>query len=924
MAYTDMTRVFDIRGTLALNNGTTISLTASKINSYNISESNAESGIPLGTANAAIYSLAIDNRQKTLNQATLDGARVTMEIGIKSGNSFTYSPFGEWYVEDFSLPEQSVLATLTGSDALATAFEVLFEDDADDYPKTLSALYEDVCDLAGVTPRTTTIINGTQTISEKPDWPEGVTLRMAAGFIAACAGGFIRIARDGRAEIIPFGQTPTRSIGTSVYRSFAPQNGAAFSFNCLQVKYWGSEEIHRYAVTSGVEDTALNTIQIDGNPLLTEAMVQNVVTSLRGLSAIGATLEWGFDPIVTCGDKMTVTDKSSTQHTMLINSQDISFNGGLIATSICNLPSLSVNRAESYGTRAGLLDANGYINPARIKDLNGAIESSRIIQEALERLDQAEDDLAEGKDDITEINTRLDGESGEASIEAMRTEYSQLAGTVSSQSTQISQNTANIALKANQSTVDTLSQTVSDHTTELNVQAGQISAKVGMSEVNAAIDNINEFHTQSSISLTENKFEVNSPNIEFNAGGNQTLRLDGNGGVMDYLTVNKKLIAPNLDIKYSGPTAITVGQNQDFSTLQAAFDTLNDKIIYDDVTITVWSDITDNAVLKGLMGRGSLTINGRSHTLTGGLDVNRCDIKVVLSSMTILSGNAGVSLNNDNYVEVQGLIIDGYANDYAIALTGGTKAYMNGCALYNAIALVSLGMNCDLHAENVVGGNSAYFLQSQGGRWSWTGVRPDGLYDEIAATIHTPANISDLVIDTGSSSEPTPVSGDITTVQLTANLTGSNYGSTSWMNENEMRQGIYDTTQYAGCMWFPLSAITNKTIKDAQLTLTRISGTGGSSPVTVHLYSTPATGKSGNPKNSVYDHGEIGEAANGETVTFSGAGVVAAVQALASGSKKGLMIFAGDSTTGSRKYSANYSKFDGTDGKAPVLTVTYQ
>lgn len=928
MGYTDMTRVFDIRGTLALNNGTVIPLTAAQINSYSISESNAESGIPLGSANAAVYTLAIDNRQKTLTQGTLDGARVTIEIGIKSGNSFSYSPFGQWYVEDFSLPEQSVLATLSGSDALATAFEVQFVDDPTDYPKTLSDLYSDVCSLAGVTPRTTTMINGTQSIPEMPDWPENITLRTVAGYIAACAGGFVRIARDGLCEVVPFGQTPTRAIGTSVYRSFSPQNGAAFSFNCLQVKYWGSEEIHRYAINSSIEDTALNTIQLEGNPIITEAMVQNVVTSLTGLTAIGAALEWGFDPIVTCGDKMTVTDKSNTQHTMLINSQDIAFSGGLIATSVCNLPSLSVNRAESYGNRAGLLDSNGYINPARIKDLNGAIESSQIIQEALERLDQAEQDLADEKDDITEITTRLDGESGEASIEALRTEYNQLSGTVSNHTTLIDQNTDAIELKADQSTVDTLSQTVSNHTTELTVQAGQIAGKVGASEVEAAIDGIREFHTESSISLTENKFEVNSPNIEFNAGGNQTLRLDGNGAVLDYLTVNKKLIAPNLDIKYSGPTLITVGAgNYDYSSLQAAFDTLNDKIIYDDIEIRVMTSITENAVLQGLMGRGSVEVTGiygSNVKMTGGLDVTGCSVNITVRGLTIQCANDhGVTLHADSYVEVDAVIVEGYGNDYAVGLTGGTKAYIRAGALFNAISLIYLGMNCDLHVENEVGDNCAYFLQSQGGRWSWEGVRPDGLYDEISASIHVP-NPSDLTVDTGSSQDPGTASGDVKTVNCTTTLTGTFYSSSSWASESEMRQGIYDRTQYGGCMWFDTSAITNKTIKDASLTIKRISGTGGSSPIDVHLYSSPVTGKSGAPLDGATDHGVLGEAANGELVTLYGSGLVAAVQRLANGTAKALVLYAGDSSTGSKKYSANYGKFDGTAGIAPVLTVTYQ
>lgn len=927
MGYEDMTRVFDIRGTLALNNGTVIPLTAAKINSYNISESNAESGIPLGSANAAVYTLAIDNRQKTLTQGTLDGARVTMEIGIKSGNSFNYSPFGQWYIEDFSLPEQSVLATLNGSDALATAFEVPFVDDPTDYPKTLSDLYSDICSLASVTPRTTTIINGTQSIAEMPDWPENVTLRIVAGYIAACAGGFIRIARDGLCEIVPFGQTPTRTIGTSVYRSFSPQNGAAFSFNCLQVKYWGSEEIHRYAINSSIEDTALNTIQLEGNPIITEAMVQNVVTSLTGLTAIGAALEWGFDPIVTCGDKMTVTDKSNTQHTMLINSQDIAFTGGLIATSVCNLPSLSVNRAESYGNRAGLLDANGYINPARIKDLNGAIESSQIIQEALERLDQAEQDLADGNEDITEINTRLDGEAGEASIEALRTEYNQLSGTVSQHETAINANTDAIALKADSSTVDTLSGVVSNHTTALEVQAGEISGKVGMSEVNTAIGNIREFHTESSISLTENKFEVNSPNIEFNAGGNQTLRMDGDGAVMDYLTVNKKLIAPGLDIKYTGPTSITVGSGGNFSTLQAAFDTLSCRIVKDDVTISILNDLTEFATLSSVLGSGRIYIQGNSHTLSGQLKIVGCYAEIEIEGLNVIAGSqdGAVNLKGDGYVLLYLCVIDGGGN-VCIDIRNGTKANIIETQLFNAYELITLGSTSDLDAMSLSGGDvNATYLTSNGGRWTWNGTRPAGTYYEASASLHSPSNPDTMLsVDTGGTA-PTP-SGTIEVTNFTATNTGC-FGNSDWNNGVEPREGMFGDVNYKGCIWFDLSALAYRRVQNARLTLTRISGVGGSSPVTVYLWTTPSTGASGGtPVTGATYLAELGTIGNGERISFDipVAAVTALFNSQTGDRTGGLMLYSENEESRARGYSANYSKYGSSGADAPVLTVTYQ
>ena len=124
-------------------------------------------------------------------------------------------------------------------------------------------------------------------------------------------------------------------------------------------------------------------------------------------------------------------------------------------------------------------------------------------------------------------------------------------------------------------------------------------------------------------------------------------------------------------------------------------------------------------------------------------------------------------------------------------------------------------------------------------------------------------------------------------------------------------------------MWFNAGALAGKTIKSATLTLTCRSGRGRSSSVTVTLWTTTLTGKSGKPTDSMVSLGEIGKIQNGETATFNIP--TSAISVIAAGG--GLVTYTGETANAANKdYSPNYAHFYGvdTDGPAPVLTVTYQ
>ena len=171
------------------------------------------------------------------------------------------------------------------------------------------------------------------------------------------------------------------------------------------------------------------------------------------------------------------------------------------------------------------------------------------------------------------------------------------------------------------------------------------------------------------------------------------------------------------------------------------------------------------------------------------------------------------------------------------------------------------------------------------------------------------------------SAEPEPEKPTVQTVTLTPTLTRTYNGS--WRDGYWLWQGRYGTLGLnRGCMWFDTSAFAGKTILSASLSLKRLSGAGSGVAVAIKICGTTATGASGTPAvGAQYASVSIAQGAR------KSVDVTSAVQALANGSIRGLMLY--DSSTSnlssSNNWTACYAKLYGYDSSdRPVLTVTYQ
>lgn len=426
---------------------------------------------------------------------------------------------------------------------------------------------------------------------------------------------------------------------------------------------------------------------------------------------------------------------------------------------------------------------------------------------------------------------------------------------------------------------------------------------------------VRDIRVGSNIMMDVNHTEISTPYLDIDVSGTDgDMHIDENGissGTATFKVVN----CPDL-VKVAGGATYTGG-------LQETFNALNGRFLTGDVTISLSADQYGTFMLKGVYGvNASINIVGNGHSINGSLAVYNCKLTNVGIGGVTINGNGSstpLALMDAGYVSVIGVTVNGGGAGTAVDANYGTRLMMYDNGLYNAGNLIRLGHCTEGSLVQLRGGNCTNYLRADGARWTMSGTRPDGTYAQENTCLHAPENPDSLTIDYGTSQPPvTPV----TTASYTANVTGTYYPSGHWISNSSLIQGRYDTTRHYGCMWFSAGALAGKTIKSATLTIKRIAGAGKSSSVNVTLFTSPVTGKSGNPTTGAVSLGTLGKAENGETVIVNLP--TSAIAAIASGGA--LMLDPGDTANASNKrYSSNYARFEGKDdGTPPVLTVTYQ
>jgi hypothetical protein len=375
-----------------------------------------EDDFEIGTAVMATVAIELLNKDDTLTY-TFENQEINTEIGTKLADEiFEYVSLGLFTIEKATRDNKKI--KLIGCDRMYK-----FEKDYVStlvYPATLLQVAQDICSKAGVTLKNTSFVNSTYSVGSKPVL-EGVTLRKAIAQIAELAGGYARITRDGKLEIVNIGAAKVVDITKANYIDFNNKDLIMASIDKVIVKL-GAEQ-----ATSG---TGSNPYYIVDNIFCQNpnSVVAALYTSLNGLSYMPYNMRWQGNPALECGDKIAVvTDKGT--YTTIIGSRKLTYRGGL---------------REEY-------KAPGKSNTEK----NSTGKGSITIQ-----MEKNKSEIKVLKDQISQTVTKE--------------EYDALGERVSTTESSISQQAGQIALKVNK---DDMASEITQNADSVKIAVGQIGGE---------------------------------------------------------------------------------------------------------------------------------------------------------------------------------------------------------------------------------------------------------------------------------------------------------------------------------------------------------------------------------------------------------------------------------------------------------------
>lgn len=142
------------------------------------------------------------------------------DSGIKS--TYEFAPLGWFKAERPKAPDVIEI------DMSCYDYMVKFDEDMPTdkklgvtYPVTLSNLLKKLCDYVGITLKTTSFINSTAKITERPEEFDSATMRDVVRWIAEAGAGNARMNRDGQL-VIDWIRTTDQTLTPNDYESFNP------------------------------------------------------------------------------------------------------------------------------------------------------------------------------------------------------------------------------------------------------------------------------------------------------------------------------------------------------------------------------------------------------------------------------------------------------------------------------------------------------------------------------------------------------------------------------------------------------------------------------------------------------------------------------------------------------------------------------
>lgn len=479
------------------------------------------------------------------------------------------------------------------------------------------------------------------------------------------------------------------------------------------------------------------------------------------------------------------------------------------------------------------------------------------------------------------------------------------------------------------------------------VTAAESSITQMPDKIAAAVKNVTAtgVNNGGSVIIDTEGVEISGGKIDIRANGDNGgwLALDNEGISSGYFRSPyvASVYADSSEIKInSGATEAQILSGSYYKSLASAFSAISNKSLYKDISISLETDDISEAVLTGIGGKGSITINGNGHTLTGSITADSIDsVYVNIENLTIVSSEASayaLEVSMDDYIRCTNCTFNGNSTTTgdvsAILVKTGGQINLQTCALYNANTLINAESPIGhVYFKNLKGGNCGRFLSCDSGSIiAGDGTRPDGSVEIGCAIVH-PDSLSGITIDYG---DATPSVPPITKgVYLSTNT--DTYSGYNWNygSHDDVVQGFTNKKRLIGCMWFDNTKIrseaTGKTPKQALIRLSMYDGVGRGAPVTVNLCgSTVQYSNHASVVPSVTtSYGAIGTTNPGETMELDIP--ITAVTDLINGTINCLVLYSDDTavykTNGwSKNYARFYGESTGDDSTKPQITIQYQ
>lgn len=361
------TRLF---GQITYLTGDTLSFTPARALAFSCAQGVSD-GRLLGAAAAASCRLTLDNTGGFFTNArTIYGAQVRVLLAMGEQTA----PLAVFTVTDVSRAEGDPRLTLSGMDALGTAFDAPFQDDFS-YPLTLGQLAVKIADQAGFS-LSVDFPNAAVSIAAAPEWGE-ISLRQALSHAAQAAGCFALIEPSGKLRFARVWDAarPVYDITPEITLSRVYSDEAFGPLQGLSIALTGApKNTPALTVQTGNDPlTQQNSLSLSRNPLFaygaehTAALAQGLLEALDGLRLTRMLAVWRGDPALTLGSPLRVTDSRGAETVTCVTRQTLSFSGGFAMQSDCTI--------RLAGESAGrLFSASGGVNAARLTgELNGVI-----------------------------------------------------------------------------------------------------------------------------------------------------------------------------------------------------------------------------------------------------------------------------------------------------------------------------------------------------------------------------------------------------------------------------------------------------------------------------------------------------------------------------------------------------------------------